>query len=83
MDKVLKLLKKWASGQRVLWFFIATMVVYLTMLLYTLPAVKRFAQGKELFDLSPAGYSYKDAVSLLEALGAEGRDIYISTFNCQ
>ena len=78
MDKVLNFLKKWASGQRVLWFFIATTVVYLTMLLYTLPAVERFAQGKELFDLSPTGYSYKDAVSLLEALGAEGRDVYLN-----
>ncbi len=57
--------------------FILTMAVYLTMLLSTLPAVESFAQGKALFDLSPAGYSYEDAVLLLDVLGHEGRRMYL------
>lgn len=77
MDNVVGLLKKWASGKLVLGLFIATMAVYLTMLLYTLPAVERFAPEKALFDLSPAGYSYEYAVSLLEVLGPEGRSMYL------
>ncbi|MBI5849070.1 MAG: hypothetical protein HZB31_14190 [Nitrospirae bacterium] len=77
MDYVVGLLKKWASGKLVLGLFIATMAVYLTMLLYTLPAVERFVPGKALFDLSPAGYSYEYAVSLLEVLGPEGRRMYL------
>ena len=78
MNKVVNFLKKWASGKIVVGFFIATMVVYLTMLNYTLPVVKSFAQGKTLFDLSPTGYSYEYAVSLLEALGVEGRNVYLN-----
>lgn len=77
MDKVVGLLKKRASGRLVSGLFTATMAVYLTMLLYTIPAVERFAPGKALFDLSPAGYTYEYAASLLEALGPEGRGIYL------
>ncbi|MGB5965584.1 MAG: hypothetical protein WBF77_04785 [Sulfurimonadaceae bacterium] len=78
MEKAVNFLKRWASGKVVLGFFIATMVVYLTMLFYTLPAVESFAQGKALFDLSPAGYTYEYAIALLEALGAEGRHLYLT-----
>lgn len=77
MDYIVGILKKLASGKLVLGLFIATMAVYLTMLLYTVPAVERFAPGKALFDLSPAGYSYEYAVSLLEELGPEGRSVYL------
>lgn len=78
MVKVINFLKKWGSGKIVLCLFIATMVVYLAMLFYSLPAVERFAHGKRLFDLSPAGYSYSDAISLLETLGTEGRNVYVT-----
>jgi len=78
VNKVVNFLKKWASGNIVTGLFITTMVVYLAMLIYTLPAVDSFAQGKTLFDLSPTGYSYEYAVSLLEALGAEGRNVYLT-----
>ncbi len=53
MNNVVNFLRKWASGEIVVGLFITTMVVYLTMLIYTLPAVESFAQGKTLFDLSP------------------------------
>ena len=78
MEEIVKLLKKWASGKVVLGLFIITMIVYLTMLFYTIPAVERFASGKALFDLSPTGYSYEYAISLLKALGHEGRNIYLN-----
>lgn len=77
MSKVVNLLKKWASGKIVLGLFTATMAVYLTMLFYTLPAVESFAPQKALLDLSPSGYSYEYAISLLQALGPEGRSIYL------
>ncbi|MDH4161797.1 MAG: hypothetical protein OEW15_03790 [Nitrospirota bacterium] len=54
MDSMAVFLRKRASGKLVLVLFMATMAVYLAMLLYTLPAVERFAPGKALFDLSPA-----------------------------
>ena len=78
MEKVTYLLQKWASGKRVFWLFIVTMTVYLTMLLYTIPTVGKFAPETPLFDLSPAGYSYESAIALLETLGTEGRATYLT-----
>jgi hypothetical protein len=77
MDNIVGFLKKRASGKLVLGLSIPTLAVYLTMVLSTLPAVGRFAPGKVLFDLSFAGYSYEYAVSLLEALGPDGRSMYL------
>ena len=77
MEKLINFLKKWASGKVLLGLLVVTMIVYLTMLLYSIPAVESFAPGKVLFDLSPTGYSYDTAISLLEALGPEGRAVYL------
>ena len=77
MEKAIHLLQNLASGKVVAGLFIITQAVYLTMLLYTLPAVQSFAADKALFDLSLFGYSYDEAISLLEALGAEGRRVYL------
>lgn len=71
-------LQKMASGSVVLILFILTMTVYLLMLLYTIPKVESFAPGIALFDLSPGGYSYPYAVSLLESLGETGRNMYLT-----
>jgi len=54
------------------------MAIYLLMLFYTIPMVERFAPNTALFDLSPSGYSYQHAMSLLEELGSEGRQMYLS-----
>lgn len=78
MRKAIEYLKARVSGKVVGWLLIAATAVYLTMLLYTLPAVERFAPGRTLFDLSPAGYSYETAIALLDALGAEGRNVYLT-----
>lgn len=77
MNKSLTYLQKMASGRIVLFAFILTMAVYLLMLLYTIPKVENFAPGIALFDLSPAGYSYQHAASLLETLGETGRSVYL------
>jgi len=78
MTKLLHSLKKLASGRTVFILFIITMSVYLLMLLYSIPLVESYAPDTALFDLSPSGYSYQHAVSLLEELGNEGRQIYLS-----
>jgi hypothetical protein len=67
-----------ASGRTVLILFIMTMAMYLLMLFYTIPMVESFAPNTALFDLSPSGYSYQHAMSLLEELGNEGRQVYLS-----
>ena len=77
MKKIVTSLQKLASGRVVLILIILTMAVFSLMLLYTIPKVESFAPGMTLFDMSPAGYSYQQAISLLEALGEVGRNVYL------
>ncbi len=63
------------SGNVVLLLFIVTNIIYMTMLLYSLPRVASFAPELPLFDMSPTGYSYAKAVELLDALGEQGRGV--------
>ena len=79
MERLIRLLHKYATGNVVLVLFTLTMAVYLAMLLYSIPAVVSFAPGMMLFDLSPTGYTFEYAVARLEALGAEGRATYLTT----
>jgi hypothetical protein len=54
------------------------MVVYLTILFYSIPKVTASAPEMKLFDLSPSGYTTEYAISLLNAIGQQGRDLYLS-----
>ena len=78
MEKLIRLLQKYATAKVVSVLFIATMAVYLTMLFYSIPAVNSFAPDLKLFDLSPTGYTHGYANSLLDALGSEGRATYLT-----
>lgn len=78
MKRVLERLKKFALGKNVLILFLLTMLIYATMLMYTIPMVQSHAPDLALFDLSPTGYSYEHAASLLQELGLEGRQIYLT-----
>ena len=78
MTKALHTLKQFASGKNVFILFIVTMTIYLLMLSYTIPMVESFAPNTAIFDLSPSGYSYQHATSLLKELGSEGRQVYLS-----
>ena len=71
------ILRGWASGKVVLCLFVITNAVYLVMLSETIPRVQSFAPNMPLFDLSPAGYSREQAISLLKSLGPEGRKAYL------
>jgi hypothetical protein len=77
MKKIVVFLQDHSSGKLVLSFFVLTMVVYMAMLLYTIPIVNSFAAEMKLFDLSPMGYSTSYAISLLETLGVNGRSKYL------
>ncbi|MEO2045079.1 MAG: hypothetical protein ABGX16_00720 [Pirellulales bacterium] len=77
MEKFVTLLQNTASGKVVLGLFLLTMGVYLTMLCYTIPKVERYAPELALFDLSPTSYPYQHAITLLESLGQEGRNVYL------
>ncbi|MBL9049794.1 MAG: hypothetical protein JNK19_06760 [Tabrizicola sp.] len=55
---------------------LATGVVYLTMVLWSLPEISRQAGGLQPFDLRPRGYSIEEARAFLAALGEPGRVFY-------
>ncbi len=77
MKVILQLMLKHSTGRTVSVLFALTMAVYLTMLLYTIPAVTAFAPEFPIFDLSPSGYLFSYANELLDKLGNEGRNIYL------
>ena len=74
----IELLKKYANGKVCLYSFCFSMSVYLLMVLYSIPLVSGYAPEMMLFDMSPTGYTYDYAVSLLSQLGTEGRGLYLS-----
>ncbi len=79
MDNLIRFMKKYSTGKLVLVLFLLTMAVYSTMLFYSIPAVTAFSPGLPIFDLSPSGYSFYYANELLNALGADGRNLYLTT----
>lgn len=79
MEILIRFMQKISTGKVVLTLFVLTMAVYLTMLSYSIPAVTAYAPEQPIFDLSPAGYSFNYAYELLDTLGAEGRELYLST----
>ena len=76
--KIIKLIQKHSTGMNVILLFSITMVVYLTILFYSMPKVVMSAPKMKLFDVSPSGYTAEHAISLLNAIGPEGRDLYLS-----
>ena len=66
------------TGKIVLILFLIANSVYFTMLSYSIPKVMLYSGGLPLFDMSPLGYSYEDALALLNQLGEEGRNVYRS-----
>jgi len=75
---LIKNLQKYVSGRLVLVLFILTMIVYMLILLYSIPAVVVQAPEMRLFDMSPTGYSPEYAESLLTAIGPGGREMYLT-----
>ena len=77
MRNILKLIDKYSTGKIVLILFIITQIIYFLMLLYTIPIVTNYANGMDILDLQPTGFSADYALALLEKLGAKGRDYYL------
>lgn len=75
---MINFLKSRSNGKTVLLLFIAANGIYITMLAYSIPKVMAFSGGLPLFDMSPMGYSYSDAMALLDQLGEQGRHLYLT-----
>lgn len=78
MNRAITLLQSVSNGKTVLILFILTNLVYGTILGYSIPLVLSFAPESTLFDMSPTGYSYAQAIELLQSLGLEGRNAYLT-----
>lgn len=78
MHKIIPFLQNSSSGKLVLGLFVLTNLIYAAMLGYTIPLVLSFAPDTILFDMSPTGYNYEQAIQLLESLGPEGRHAYLT-----
>lgn len=66
------------SLKRAFWAVFALMLlVYLAMVLWSLPAISADANGLMPFDLRPMGYSAEDARLFLSALGEAGQSQYL------
>jgi hypothetical protein len=65
------------SGKTVLISLILANIIYGIMLGITIPAVLKYSQGKQIFDLLPLGYTPKYAHQLLDVLGEKGRNAYL------
>ena len=79
MEIVIRFIQKYSVGKVISVLFFLTMTVYFSMLSYSIPAVSAFAPELPIFDLSPLGYSFTYASELLNSLGTEGRNLYLST----
>lgn len=79
MEVLIRFMQKYSTGKIISILFVLTMAVYLVMLSYSIPAVSAHTPELPIFDLSPLGYSFDYANELLVALGAEGRNLYLST----
>lgn len=77
MNKVIRVLEKHATGKKVFIFFLLSTLVYLAMLLITIPKVMSFSEGVRVLDLMPGGYGVEYVMSLFETLGEEGRRVYL------
>lgn len=65
------------ARNRLFWLMIAaTLGVYATMLVWSIPKISAEANGLPVFDLRPGGYSFEEARTFLAALSAEGRQFY-------
>ena len=78
MGNLITYLQQIARGKTVLLLFIVTNLIYGAMLMYSIPLVLSYAPELSLFDMSPMGYSYNQAIELLTTLGVDGRSIYLS-----
>lgn len=74
---ILALINKHATGIKVLVWFLITQVIYLTMLLVTIPKVLTHAGEMKLLDMMPTGYDVDYVKMLFENLGQAGREAYL------
>lgn len=72
-----KLIYAYSNGKTVLIFFIPSTIVYLLMMVITIPNVSGFANGMKILDMMPEGYDKEYVDNLFSTLGENGRFAYL------
>jgi hypothetical protein len=75
--RIQRLLTKQATLRKFLIFFIVTHIIYVIMLLYSIPLVSDYAGGMKILDIMPTGYTAEYARTLFDTLGEQGRNAYL------
>lgn len=78
MKAIEKLIQQNIQGKKVLLFFALTTVVYLVMILFTIPKVMAYGNGMQLLDMMPMGYDIEYVKNLFDTLGQLGREAYLT-----
>ncbi len=65
------------QGKKVLLLFALTTMVYLTMVLITIPQVMAYGSEMRLLDMMLLGYDIAYVNDLFDALGSKGREAYL------
>lgn len=74
-----KIIEKNISGKKALGLFILTNLVYVYMLMVTIPKTMALANGMKLLDMMPTGYDFDYVIKLFSALGDNGRETYLTS----
>lgn len=77
MERIRNIIDKNLIGKKVLLLFVLTNLVYAIMLIVTIPKTMTFSNGMKLLDMMPMGYNSEYINSLFEALGKNGRQVYL------
>lgn len=67
------------SGKIILGLFVVTNIVYSYMLIVTIPKTMEFSKGMKLLDMMPTGYDWNYVNELFNALGENGREVYLKS----
>ena len=77
MKRIKEIVNKNLTGRKLLFLFVITNIIYGIMLMVTIPKTMAFSKGMKLLDMMPMGYDSEYINALFEALGENGRGVYL------
>ncbi|WP_242086339.1 hypothetical protein [Aestuariivivens sediminis] len=78
MNRFIRFIEGNIQGKKVFWLFSLTTLVYVFMLMVTIPKTMVFANGMKLLDMMPLGYDFNYVNDLFSSLGVQGRNTYLT-----
>jgi uncharacterized membrane protein YccF (DUF307 family) len=77
MQAIRNIIANHIQGKKVLILFILANLVYAFMLIVTIPKTMAYSEGMKLPDMMPTGYDLAYINELFNALGENGREVYL------